>query len=850
MIESKIWELLWAKSNPKKSLKAHMIETGLCTTEYLSAPSSAGMLNFLQEMWSCSKEKAIGRAAYLCSIHDIGKSSPMFQRKNEECLDAWKQAGYENMFPKLRKQNFRHEHYSAVIMKKIWTEDKEPPMDEILADAYSEILALHHQKNNGNRNDNKCSEKWEEICRELEKQMYSFFMPDDFLDCPKHVDATCLFLTGLVILSDWVASSGPFDELEENENYIENGRKIAKETLLSYGLISDDLFPKIDTFQTMWREIEMPNALQSACENLDNNALLTIIEAPMGQGKTEAALYLAGKICNVRNKRGIYMALPTQATSNQMVTRVADMLENFGIKHVRLLHGSAFMQEEDKIVQEQMPGQASEWLKPMRRALLGENAVGTVDQAMAAVLKIKFSVLRLLGLQNKVLIIDEIHAYDMYMSEVISMLLKWCCVLKIPVIMLSATLQNAQKQKYLSCYGADVLDKENLPYPLLTQVGEDGKVSYALPKIEHSFNYQWKPIRQMGNAQKIAELAMERVKNGGCLCILVNTVKHAQEVYRELRRKKSEDIEIILFHARFTIERRSEIEKLCLTKFGKQRDQRPKRAILVATQVIEQSLDIDFDGMITEIAPIDLLLQRAGRVHRHKGQKRPHGFEQPVIEVLLPMQQAEKEKENRYGLNGCVYDTFLLHNTEQMMKEECSIHIPSDMRRVIETVYNNLSEENIAAFFNRQTKQTYMKNEALSNIIDKPDKDTFFVVESNSSFDLPASFDIDDGLETKQRASTRMGEASVRVAFCGQKLFEEVQKGKISSEKLREVFKQSVLLRLPDYDPDTLIEGDGEIGKIDRGVLKGCIACKGTQECNLGKYHIFNDMELGIWWEG
>jgi deoxyuridine 5'-triphosphate nucleotidohydrolase len=92
--------------------------------------------------------------------------------------------------------------------------------------------------------------------------------------------------------------------------------------------------------------------------------------------------------------------------------------------------------------------------------------------------------------------------------------------------------------------------------------------------------------------------------------------------------------------------------------------------------VVEQSIDLDFDGMISELAPIDLLLQRAGRLHRHRQYSRPAGFERPVFTVILPGSDAPKNLDKRYGVSGLVYDPFLLYNTEQELSDTRTIEIP------------------------------------------------------------------------------------------------------------------------------------------------------------------------------
>ena len=831
-------ELLWAKSKPHKSLKAHMIDSGMCALEYLSAPSSVSLLAYLQENWQCSAEHAMQEAAYICAIHDIGKAYPSFVKQSEaECL-RWKDAGKETLLKERTIEGFRHEHYGARRLKKIWENELRVDAERIIVDSHA--VSQHHQKCEKTKiYPIRQRKEWEQAQVELERDLRAIFFPCGDMSRVSHMDAECMFLQGLVILCDWVASSKPFELLPEGAGYELRSRKVAAETLTAYGLIGVSRFPEIQSFSHMWPWIKMPRPLQRTCETLSDQALLTIIEAPMGDGKTEAALYFAGRICNAQKKRGIYVALPTQATSNGMYARVCEMLERMGTDDARLMHGTAFLLEEEAgSFAGQAEREAAQWLKPMRLALLGSNAVGTVDQVMASMLRIRFSVLRLFGLMNKVLIIDEVHAYDCYMAQIIETLLKWCCVLRIPVILLSATMRDAQRQAYMDCYHARMMENVQQEYPLITQVDADGNVQTYYPEASTPREYAFRSVGILEDLAGVAERAVDRISAGGCICVLMNTVREAQDVYREIQRIRPADCEVLLFHARFTVQQRNQIEKKCLALFGKEEKNRPAKAILVATQVVEQSLDLDFDTMISQIAPVDLLLQRAGRVHRHSGRKRPRGLGEPIVEVLMPgRDQAELDK--RYGLSGYVYDPYLLFNTERLLKGERRLRVPEDIRPVIEAVYQEITEENIQSYMKRQTEASYQQAQALSNIIGEPDPHSCFSAETVVEWDLP---EIDDGFEPNMRPSTRLGERSVRIAFCGKALHQRAMSGQLTKAEMRSVFLSSVSLPLRklDYDKDIAPRA------LNKGMLKGCVIADSQTDYAIGGYRLVNDPELGI----
>jgi len=157
----------------------------------------------------------------------------------------------------------------------------------------------------------------------------------------------------------------------------------------------------------------------------------------------------------------------------------------------------------------------------------------------------------------------------------------------------------------------------------------------------------------------LAEMLRQSLANGGCAAVIRNTVGLAQETYLRLRDALNHNgITVELFHARFPFGRRMDIETAVLRRFGKEsgpveRDMR----VLVATQVVEQSLDLDFDVMISDVAPVDLVLQRAGRLHRHARGLRPEGVTEPLVWLIEP---DVKEGLPDFGVSGVVYSPHVL----------------------------------------------------------------------------------------------------------------------------------------------------------------------------------------------
>lgn len=802
---------LWGKREPFCSLSRHMIAVGACVMEYLGAPSSKGILIRLREWMNMDEISVLNMVGYVASLHDLGKAHPSFQPFSADEKEA----------PVIT--NFRHEQYGAMVLKALW---KERGWDTLTRDFFSAVVRIHHQGKGSCDIHGSVSERWLKIHVSLEKRMRLLFAPREPVPTPNNLDALGVLLTAVLIIGDWVASSEGFGaeglpELDDRP-LLAMLRKRARDVLARYGLITDEesAFPGADEFAAMFPEIsfEGMRPLQRVCEQAgERKAALTIIEAPMGEGKTEAALYVAGRLCKLWRKRGVYMALPTAATSNQMVGRVRQLLERHQSGSARLLHSMAWLIDDRSLSDKQFnlddAQSAGDWLRPLRRGMLSENAVGTVDQAMAAALRIKYGFLRLAGLANKVLIIDEIHAYDVFMSTIIAGLLEWCRALSIPVILLSATMQDRQKQTYLACYGIDS-PKLCGGYPLITQVTEAGELFQTPVSGTHMRGtVVFRPQKFGGDLDRIVDLALDRVANGGCICVMLNTVRQAQAVYRTL--KERGESQIMLFHARFTAKRRAEIEKTCLGLFGRG-GRRPDRMILVCTQVVEQSLDVDFDAMITQLAPMDLLLQRAGRVHRHAGNRRPAGMEAPVVDVVLPEPGATQTIDKRYVQIGIVYPPCVMKNTERMLEHERSVTIPDDVRACVEEAYRDISEEEEKETIKQLIINQLSISKAKGELLMPPDSSMFFAQIESNAIDLDL-IDTDED-HFLSGGITRESTESQRFAFLPKGFPEQTE-------------NMDWLKKVMEFSCSCLVSKQSNIGLISKALSSRIEKDKNTRGC-------------------
>ena len=310
--------------------------------------------------------------------------------------------------------------------------------------------------------------------------------------------------------------------------------------------------------------------------------------------------------------------------------------------------------------------------------------MGTVDQALLSILPSKHQFVRLWGLGNRVVVLDEVHAYDTYTSGLIESLVRWLRALDSSVVLLSATLPNAKRASLLRAFGAEHIPKKE--YPQITRVlaSDPNPVAETFRAREQPIiNLRAVPIK----IEPLAQGALEQARSGGCVACIVNTVQRAQELYQALV-GNLDGVDVHLFHARYPLEERLYRERLVKVKFGKKSAlgrRRPRKAILVATQVVEQSLDLDFDVMFTDLAPMDLVLQRSGRLYRHarRAQER-HAHTEPVLWVA----GLEVEGVPDFGAAERIYERYVLLRSWLALKDRTQITLPTDIDRLVQEVYS------------------------------------------------------------------------------------------------------------------------------------------------------------------
>lgn len=516
-------------------------------------------------------------------------------------------------------------------------------------------------------------------------------------------------LAGFCSVCDWLGSGDAFTyrggRTDDLNSYLEERRPIAEQQLRKNGLVRPAL--RHGGISVALSPNYAPRQVQRYVDSLQIEAGLTIIEAPTGSGKTEAALGYASRLLADGIADSIIFALPTQATANAMLPRlevVAPRLfpgtdSNMVLAHGRSRFNTDAIRLRHIVVQEE--GEATvhltEWLAQSRkRVFLGQIGVCTVDQVLLSVLPVRHHFVRSFSIGRSVLIVDEVHAYDAYMYGLLQCVLEQQREAGGAVILLSATLPWHQRRRLIQAWQPDAdVPKEN-DYPLITQITNGQTITTTLAKSDRPQPREvLVQARRMPdcfpNDNVLAEL-IDAAEAGARVVVIVNLVDHAQRLTRALRDRTAMPID--LFHARFRFRDRMQREKEILAFYGK--DQILERykngipsdsgRILVATQVVEQSLDLDFDWMVTQLCPADLLFQRIGRLHRDLAIVRPPGFESPRCTVLLG-------EGDDYGLHGVIYgDQRALWRTEQLLLQlgdGGAVLFPDAYRAWIEPVYDD-----------------------------------------------------------------------------------------------------------------------------------------------------------------
>ena len=601
------------------------------------------------------------------ALHDIGKISRVFQWNIYSNLPDLPVPPFVlNPHVDTTSQSFKHTAVGQAYLNDVM---KNRTIGQIVADHHG----IRPNLLNNAMDDVFGGIPYNEARKELQRIIESNFKHDIPLSDSISKEEQS-FLTGLTVVSDWISSARNKSELKEasyNKVAEQAVREAGFEPLkVAAGLSFEDIFGF------------SPRVSQSTFYDLVDRPGIYVLEAEMGQGKTEGALYASYKLLEKGMATGIYFALPTRLTSVAIYRRV----ESFLGKILENERRTKLIFQNSELYDYRMGEECEEnrdWFDSAKRSILYPFGVGTIDQALMSVINVKHSALRAFGLAGKVLIIDELHSYDVYTGSLVRKLISLVIALKGTVLVLSATLQDSVKSQILGRELSHTL------YPLASGLVDGEYISHA---IEPSGAKKISIVRT--NHEKALENAIDQYYEGQNVLWIENTVEEAQKAYRIFASRVDNIEDVGLIHSQFTGEDRQKHEDVWLKYFGKKYEDRKKGAILVGTQVLEQSLDIDADVLFTAIAPVDMILQRIGRLWRHSSLNQYRKVGEAVCHIITPSLDEVREKPSNFGLSRFVYSPYVLYRTLKVFEETAEVNIPQDIRRLIDSVYSDEVPEN------------------------------------------------------------------------------------------------------------------------------------------------------------
>lgn len=650
-------------------------------------------------------------AAVVAAIHDVGKWSPGFQNM---CPIWLEQEGLTLIAERNAwesQRGIRHEKHSQDSIQLLLQSRK---FKQSEAKAWAMVAGAHHGKMHGTNNNNsrdiefKLTDIWHNQRHQIIESIESTFDSEIPSIGLKKTDAIVPWLMGLTSVADWIGSDEKHFPIDKGL-CVKKAKESARLAVESIGLHKPQINKNL-SFEELFGFIA--NDVQKKALSVITKPGIYVIEAPMGLGKTEAALACTYELLQSGQASGLYFALPTQLTSNRIHIRVSKFVEKItrNSDKTRLAHANAWLEDsyyQPRPVQtliKQPNGDATasrDWFASAKRALLANFGVGTVDQALMSVVAVKHFFVRRFALAGKVVIIDEIHSYDHFTGTLVNCLCRELQKLGCTIIILSATLLPKVRNELIDAQEEEI---QNDSYPLITGkntegglVPPQGSKPTPRPAVKRIFK----------STEQLFPDALATARHGARVLWVCNTVNAAQEVFRELRQQKN-NFEIGLLHSRFPHFMRQRQEEYWMERLGK-KDASEDGCILVSTQIVEQSVDIDSDILISELAPMDMLLQRMGRLWRHL-EERPatiRPVDKPEIWIvkeekpLAELRQASSDQLVKIlGAKGWVYQRYVLLKTYQTLhiNRFNSIRLAdkngnSDIRELLRLTYLNSQED-------------------------------------------------------------------------------------------------------------------------------------------------------------
>ncbi|OGT98753.1 MAG: hypothetical protein A2X80_06055 [Geobacteraceae bacterium GWB2_52_12] len=680
----------------------------------------------------------------LLALHDIGKFSESFQNLRQDLLEQLQGIASKKSY------QVKHDRLGYMFLKSSMENETLTVPPELPFDVWQDVVMAmvrpftgHHGVPPSMQNDNGLplrvanyfSENDISAARQFTEAAMTLFSCESEVSLPFQDDLEARMkkaswlMAGFVVLCDWIGSNSRWfplcgEPMNLGEYWGNHALPQAETAISEAGINTGIALAELSGFSGLFPHIATPTPLQKFVGQcpVENSPQLFILEDVTGSGKTEAALLLASRLMSAGCGTGLFVALPTMATSNAMYDRLIDSYRKLFSPESQpslvLAHGARHLSETfmasvagrtDYISDDETAvAQCPSWLADNRKkSLLADVGVGTLDQALLAILPARFQSLRLFGLAGHILIVDEVHAYDPYMNKLLQNLLSFHAALGGSAILLSATLPTHIRLDFIAAFANGCEDQrkpqlQSRAYPLATGYSKAEGVQETA--VEATLQRRCSvAVKLVAEENEVVRQIVEAASKGRCVCWIRNTVHDALAGFAKLKESIPEDT-LLLFHARFAMGDRLDIEERVTKTFGRKSTAQERYGkVLVATQVVEQSLDLDFDLLITDLAPMDLLIQRAGRLHRHPRDEQGNPLlegadrrEPPIMVVHGPLPEddvpgnwfksAFPKASFVYPSHGCLW-------LSARLLEERELKMPDDARVLIEAAFSESADK-------------------------------------------------------------------------------------------------------------------------------------------------------------
>ena len=733
----------WAKSdrqNPGRIhlLEHHLADVGACMEALLTQPTIRRRLARAAGRDDIDEATA-ARLAVFAALHDIGKVNVGFQTQIWQAEDwqgarrplGWGRGHTRDIVPVIMGED----RETAVWFSDAlgfddlleWDDDDEK---ETAISLFVATLSHHGEPLNLEGGRPRNPSMWQpyrgldpKACVEriggLARAWFPAAFAQDAPPLPSAPEFQHMFL-GLCTLADWLGSDERFFQFRgvPQSDYIATARSRAKTAVREVGLDiakQREGFGGAPSFQSLFG-LDAPNSIQQTAYDAPLDERLVVVESETGSGKTEAALWRFARLYEAEMVDGLYFALPTRAAAVQIHRRVdlfrkrmftaADapkpVLAVPGYIRSGDIEGKRKLQSYEVWWDDHATDRRRWAAESAKRFLAAQIAVGTIDQAMMAALKVRHSHMRAACLARNLLVVDEVHASDAYMRRILEALLDAHIGAGGYALLMSATLGSDARHRLLTRSRMAALDAQSMDdavkaaYPSVATAG-DGIRPAGENDRRKRVVMEARPAMQ--DFDQTAQLALQAARAGAKTLVIRNTVRNAIATQQAIERAAGDGTDALfacngkrtLHHSRFAAPDRHMLDKAVEDRLGK--DTPSKGCVVIGTQTLEQSLDIDADILITDLCPADVLLQRIGRLHRHSRKDRPDEYGQARCIVLTPsngdLSPLLTKPLNGLGMNKrgetFVYgDVRILEATRRLIHENPEWRIPEMNRSLVE----------------------------------------------------------------------------------------------------------------------------------------------------------------------